>query len=191
MKDVWFSSDYHLGHTNIIKFCKRPFKDAEEMNEAIIANHNALVKPGDEVYHHGDMFFKIKYDEISYLMSRFNGLFHVIKGNHDKLSTLQQLQKDGLIETYQDVLGKEVNGTYIWMSHYPHRSWNRAFHGAIHTYGHVHSLNNKCTWRQAIDVGVDGWDYKPAHYDEMVDAIIKGTKELELAQAISSSRVKP
>jgi calcineurin-like phosphoesterase family protein len=186
MKDVWFTSDWHLGHANIIKFCKRPFSNTHEMNESIIENHNALVKPGDTVYHHGDMFFKIGYEDISYLMARFNGLFHIIIGNHDKLSVLQRLKEDGLIESIQDTRGEMVNGTYFWMSHYPHRSWNRAYHGALHTYGHVHSLSNECTWRNSIDVGIDGWDYKPAHFDDVVEVIKTGTEKLELSRPISS-----
>lgn len=177
MKDIWFTSDWHLGHRNIIKFCNRPFTDAHEMNEAIIENHNSLVHPGDHVYHHGDMFWKMGYDKVSYLMSRFNGLFHVIKGNHDNHRVLRRLQEDGLIESIQDVIGKEVNGTYIWMSHYPHRSWNRAYHGSLHTYGHIHTKHNRCEHHNSIDVGVDGWGYKPVHFDEMMEAIRLGPKQ--------------
>ena len=33
---VWFTSDTHFSHANIIRFCKRPFADVEEMNEYII-----------------------------------------------------------------------------------------------------------------------------------------------------------
>ena len=29
---VWFTSDTHFGHENIIRFCGRPFRDVEEMN---------------------------------------------------------------------------------------------------------------------------------------------------------------
>ena len=50
----WFTVDEHYGHANIIDFCNRPFLTVEEMNEAIIGNHNALVRPGDIVVHGGD-----------------------------------------------------------------------------------------------------------------------------------------
>ncbi len=37
---VFFTSDTHFNHTNIIRFCSRPFKDVEHMNETLIANWN-------------------------------------------------------------------------------------------------------------------------------------------------------
>lgn len=165
MRDIWFTSDWHIGHANIIKFCNRPFSNISEMNEAIIENHNALVKPKDVVYHHGDLFFKIGYKNISYFMSKFNGVFHVIKGNHDKESVLKRLKDDGLIESFQHVLGLSVDKKYIWMSHYPHRSWNRSFHGSWHTFGHCHGTLEP--YKLSFDVGVDCWDFKPLHFDEV------------------------
>ena len=33
---VFFTSDTHFNHTNIIRFCSRPFKDVEHMNETLI-----------------------------------------------------------------------------------------------------------------------------------------------------------
>ena len=35
---VFFTSDTHFNHANIIRFCNRPFKDVSHMNEAIISN---------------------------------------------------------------------------------------------------------------------------------------------------------
>lgn len=40
---VYFTSDTHFNHTNIISFCQRPFKNVDEMNERIIANWNEVV----------------------------------------------------------------------------------------------------------------------------------------------------
>ena len=33
---VLFTSDTHFNHTNIIRFCSRPFKDVEHMNEHLL-----------------------------------------------------------------------------------------------------------------------------------------------------------
>ena len=40
---VFFTSDTHFYHANIINFCKRPFANVETMNEALIENWNAVV----------------------------------------------------------------------------------------------------------------------------------------------------
>lgn len=51
---VFFTSDTHFNHANIIRFCNRPFKDVSHMNEAIISNWNRVVGPEDIVFHLGD-----------------------------------------------------------------------------------------------------------------------------------------
>lgn len=40
---TFFTSDTHFYHSNIIKYCLRPFADAHEMNETLIANWNNVV----------------------------------------------------------------------------------------------------------------------------------------------------
>ena len=55
MSKVFFTSDTHFGHNNIIKYSGRPFKDANHMDEMLIKNWNATVSENDEVYHLGDV----------------------------------------------------------------------------------------------------------------------------------------
>jgi hypothetical protein len=43
MINTWFTSDFHLGHQNIIRYCSRPFHSTGEMDEAILGNLNSLV----------------------------------------------------------------------------------------------------------------------------------------------------
>ena len=47
---VFFTSDTHFYHGNIIRFCNRPFEDVEMMNETIISNWNRVVGPNDIVF---------------------------------------------------------------------------------------------------------------------------------------------
>lgn len=98
MVKYWFTSDYHLGHANIIKYCNRPFKDLEQMNKMIIHNHNARVKPEDIVFFLGDFCFHnseggkdgegVGEKADSYL-EKLNGKFVFISGNHDKSNSLK------------------------------------------------------------------------------------------------------
>ena len=50
MPNTWFIADFHLGHSNIIRYCGRPFVSVEEMDQAILERLNASVKPSDTLY---------------------------------------------------------------------------------------------------------------------------------------------
>jgi len=39
---LYFTSDLHLGHANVIRLASRPFECIEEMNERLIANINEI-----------------------------------------------------------------------------------------------------------------------------------------------------
>lgn len=85
--EQWFSSDWHIFHENIITFCDRPFKNADEMTEALIERHNALVKPEDHFTSLGDvtMIRGSRANQLRMIntVKRFNGHKRLILGNHD------------------------------------------------------------------------------------------------------------
>jgi calcineurin-like phosphoesterase family protein len=80
-RDIWVISDTHFNHKNIIKYCDRPFKSADEMNETLIENWNNTVKDGDIVYHLGDVFMGGDPE----LLYRLKGRKRLVVGNHDNL----------------------------------------------------------------------------------------------------------
>ena len=99
MPNIFFASDHHMGHSNILTFHKadgsklRDFAHVDEMNEHIIEKHNSVVKSSDKTYFVGDFCFSNK---DLYLLDRMNGEKILIKGNHDtlKLSQYEPYFKD-------------------------------------------------------------------------------------------------
>ena len=69
---VFFTSDTHFNHTNIIRFCNRPFKDVSHMNEMIISNWNRVVGSEDIVFHLGDFCLGSSADWVN-VLNRLNG----------------------------------------------------------------------------------------------------------------------
>lgn len=80
---IYFTSDPHYGHANVIRYCARPFRDVQEMNEALINNWNSVVTQDDTVYVLGD--FSLGFSEVERYSSRLLGKKFLIPGNHDKL----------------------------------------------------------------------------------------------------------
>lgn len=113
---TWFGSDYHFGHDNVIDFCDRPFKDKEEMKEAMIANHNKVVSPEDLVIYVGDMFFYHSMAEMKEVMDRMNGRKILVKGNHDRKA--RDMMRSGF-ELCVDEMVMTIAGEKVQISHYP------------------------------------------------------------------------
>jgi calcineurin-like phosphoesterase family protein len=160
---IYFTADQHYGHTGIIKFCDRPFKDVEDMNEGLVSIFNSIVTDKDEVYHLGDFAF----NDPALWVARLNGRrHHLILGNHDykRLNGI----KNSSFSTVQDVLYLRYEGYRLFLSHYAHRVWRNSIHGSMHLYGHSHG--NIPDFNRSMDVGVDRLGYKPI---SIVDVIGK------------------
>lgn len=80
--NTWVVSDTHFWHENIIKYCNRPYANAQEMNEDLIAKWNARLKENDIVWHLGDFCFGCK-EHITEIVPRLNGRINLVLGNHD------------------------------------------------------------------------------------------------------------
>lgn len=82
---TYFISDLHLGHANCIRFDKRPWETAEEMDMEIIRRWNRKVRKEDHVYVLGDFAYRNRTTIADYT-KQMNGHIHLIRGNHDKRS---------------------------------------------------------------------------------------------------------
>lgn len=180
---IYISSDLHFSHFNIIKYCNRPFKSIGEMNDVLIKNINSVVGPNDIFYHLGDFCFGDKYDYIAHLVSRINGKKIFIRGNHDKIKILDRLKEDNLIDSWHDVLGVSINGQYIWMSHYPHLSWDGSARGSWHCFAHVHGRLNGKETGLSMDVGCDTHNFYPWSFEQV------SVKMAELKQKMDAEKL--
>lgn len=155
---TFFTSDQHFGHSKIIEYCNRPYKSVHEMNNCLVANHNKVVGKEDTVYHLGDFAFR---DHKNFL-SQLNGKHYLIKGNHEGKDW-----RDAGFIWVKDVAMVRVGDQDIFLSHYAHRTWNRAHHGVFHAYGHDHG--NCPDHGRSCDVGVDAWGYMPVQFEQLVE----------------------
>ena len=82
---VWFTSDTHFGHENVLKFTDRPWETIQQMNSSIVANINARVGMNDELYILGDFSFKMTAQDAYGLRKKITcKKVHLVPGNHDK-----------------------------------------------------------------------------------------------------------
>lgn len=156
---VWFASDHHFDHVNIIDFAKRPFASVAEMNREMVTRHNDVVQDKDDVYFLGDFAFSDPRLFLPYMKGRK----HLILGNHDQ-RRLKQLHGCPF-QWIRDVALIEVEEQPIFLSHYAHRTWPQSFHGAWHLFGHSHGM--VCDHGRSTDVGVDCWGYAPVSFDTL------------------------
>ena len=113
---VYFTSDTHFYHSNIIGFCKRPFKNVEDMNETLIENWNRVVGQDDIVFHLGDFCMGGSH-EWTKILNRLNGKIYLILGNHDLKNIRQGYTSRFELTTMQ--MHIEVDKQKIYLNHCP------------------------------------------------------------------------
>lgn len=162
---VFFTSDWHLDHANIIKYSNRPFTSVGEMNQTIIDNVNVKVGPDDTLYFLGDFCFNIKrYEEFRRAIQCKN--LHLIYGNHDRAIQLNTYLQ-GLFSSCQHMLQIQFNNKSIVLCHYALRTWNKSHRGTWSLYGHSHGSLPDDPNLLSFDVGVDCHNFQPLSFDDV------------------------
>lgn len=192
---MYFTSDPHFGHRNVIDYCKRPYANTKEMDQALIENWNATVKKDKEyVYVLGDFAFAGK-EYTKEILSKLKGYKILVKGNHDKdAKTMLELGFDRVVENDRIKVGNHN----VLVSHFPYHPVRQhvTFNGKVvyqgldagvdNRYLHKRILDDGKTWLlhghvhtawkvkdRMINVGVDQWDMKPVNHERLL-AIIEG-----------------
>ena len=169
---IFFTSDLHLGHANIIKHCNRPFSSVEEMDEHLLSAWNSRVRPNDTVYILGDLIFRSKVPVDSYL-SRLRGKKHLIIGNHDKgwMKKTDMSEHFVSVERFAEISDGQHKMT---LCHYPLMSWNHIAKGSYMIHGHIHNSRDAMYFplmRQMpnlLNAGVEINGYHPVKLDELI-----------------------
>ena len=168
--NTYILSDTHFNHSNIIKYCNRPFKDISEMNREIINNWNSIVKKDDIVYHLGDFFFGSKYD-LTNIISKLNGNIYLIRGNHDRL-TIKSYEECGIVILKNAPI--VIEEYKILLSHRPLPD-SMIKNGFINVHGHIHEKkledvydNGLFSKNKHINVSCDVLEFKPILLDELL-----------------------
>lgn len=163
MGDIFFTSDTHFGHRNIIMGCNRPFESVEEMNSIMIKEWNRKVKPKDTIYHLGDVSFLSPQATI-HILKQLNGRKILIKGNHDyKVPQAVMAEWDEVHHLKQI----KIDNHTIVMCHFPMLRWNKSHYGSWMLCGHSHGHIPFDFKVKRLDVGVDCHDFKPLSFEEV------------------------
>lgn len=162
MGNVFFTADLHFNHANILKYCNRPYSNAHEMNEGLIAKWNAKVTKNDTTYLLGDVAFG-NFDNAIELLKRLNGRIILIKGNHDRRYLIQ----NGPFDSVHDLRKIEVGSKEIVLCHYPMREWDKFYLGTWMLHGHCHGTLPPHPTLPSFDVGVDCHNFEPISFEEV------------------------
>ena len=166
MSKIYLIADTHFYHTNIIKYCKRPFKDTYDMNKTIIDNWNRVVEPDDIVYHLGDI--SLRWDNLDEIYSKLNGTIYLIKGNHERKNSgfyreigFQVIPTKTKLDDYKVIL-----------SHRPLDDKDIP-DGYINIHGHIHDkpLDDNLDKSKHICVAVEKINYEPIEIEKLLNKI--------------------
>lgn len=176
---LWFTSDLHLGHENILRFAHRPWDTVQQMNEALIDNINATVAPGDVLYVLGDASYRGSRDEAARLLGRIACRHvHLLEGNHDG-----DWGASGVFESVAGYREVKYRGRRLCLMHYPLMTWNGIYYGSYMLHGHIHSEGaqynelNRSQGYFRYDVGVDANGYRPVSYAQ-IEEFYKGCEPI-------------
>ena len=184
---TFYSSDYHLGHWNIARYCNRPFKTLEDMDEAIIRNHNSRVKPDDLLYHIGDFAFRnspggkegegglTKAQEYE---KRLNGKIIFVRGNHDRGNSTKTIIESIhvythtknvlLIHRIDQLCYDDVKKYDLVLCGHVHNNWAHTF---------IYKDMSRKDRVPVINVGVDVHKFYPITMEEILHEYSQMIKE--------------
>lgn len=198
---VWFTSDLHFGHENVIKYCNRPYSCSDSMDKSLVSGWNSRVSPGDTVYCVGD--FSLSTKPVELITPSLNGKKVLVLGNHDFPHPAHQKSKkpeartvweekyrqwgwsEVLLSSDIDLVGRKARLCHLpYKGAYPSDSYKTSIpryedhrpedDGTLLICGHVHEKwKHRFTDKGTlmVNVGVDVWGMLPVLQEELCEYI--------------------
>lgn len=169
---IYFTSDLHLGHNNIIRHCNRPFFSVAEMDAALIDNWNHRVHRDDTVYILGDLMFRNSLPPEAYL-EQLKGRKHLLIGNHDR-DWIKKCDLSRYFESVEKLSFLSDGKQQMTLCHYPMMSWPHMTRCYM-VFGHIHNNTDADYWpliRNSplmLNAGVDINGFQPVTFEELVE----------------------
>ena len=177
MSEIWIISDTHFQHSNILNFTNadtgklvRPeFSCAKEMDETIIQRWNEVIRPGDKVYHLGDVLFgNNKVEWMNTHWPRLMGKKRLIVGNHDNIKMLSAGGWFSKVEMW-----RRFDDFGLLLTHVPvhessllrKRHQTKELDYLTNVHGHIHEQNAPSA--RHVNVSVEKTDYRPVNIEEI------------------------
>lgn len=170
MSKVWFTSDEHYYHHNMLLFRElkdsrhpaesyRKFRTTDEMHRVLKQKHNEVVAPEDTVFHLGDFAYgpgAKSWQQVQCLLQVLNGKHHLIMGNHDHIDPFKYVEAGFasvhtslILEDYLLIHDPAVAGVF---------NQQKVIHGHTHGLGINLAPNTYC-------VCVEVHDFYPVSFD--------------------------
>lgn len=176
-QEIWFSSDIHAFHKNIIEYCKRPYENVYQMNKDIQETCNNMIK--------NNLFFNLgdtgmaSPEMLKEYYSGFTSKQVLVSGNHDRKGILNSLS-DIFFPIFKDktILHVTYNENLytLYLSHKPDAWEYIDDEYSIFLYGHLHEkeIEDK-RWNQ-MNIGWDRF-YMPIEFKEIIYIIKKNYED--------------
>jgi calcineurin-like phosphoesterase family protein len=174
---TWLTSDLHLGHANIIRYCGRPFDGVDHMDAELCRRWRERVMPDDVIWVLGDLAMGRIAESLA-LVAGLPGEKHLVAGNHDRCWPGNGRKAERWRSRYEEVGFVEIvtraeidlgEGLVLPACHFPYRGdshdedrfdeWRPRDDGRWLLHGHVHEK-----WQvdgRQVNVGVDVWGFAP------------------------------
>ena len=195
---LYFMSDLHYNHFNVLAMDKRDFDSIEKMNSYIVEELKTKLKPNDVLFDLGDLFWSC---DIKTCEDVLNSIptenRYKLMGNHDKPEIYMNRAGNSIYKHFKGIadimdIKVEYNKTLyrVALSHYPILDFNHMYGGGLHLFGHTHGhLDNwlQRTPRLMVDVGFSANLSKNygsflIPFDYIVDYFLKKTDGLKFTK---------